>query len=296
MQARYCALRYFLFKLWREGNPEADIDRKNKKITIQTLLKSAIEAALAGASEIMEVYGHDDFQVQAKEDNSPLTIADVRAHHAIKDLLEKTGIPILSEEGADIPYEERSQWARFWLVDPLDGTKEFIKRNGEFTVNVALIENGSPVLGVVYAPVLNQIYFGDLEDGAFLGNKLALKDTVDEIVSKSQKLPLVHERETLNVVASKSHLNQETKDFIANLEKESDQPVDTVSIGSSLKLCLVAEGKADIYPRFGPTMEWDTGAGHAVVKAAGKSVVQTDSGEELVYNKENLLNPFFIVK
>lgn len=269
---------------------------EKKKNIMQTLLKQAIEASLAGAVEIMDVYENADFQVQTKDDNSPLTIADLRAHNAIKDLLEKTGIPILSEEGADIPYEERSAWKRFWLVDPLDGTKEFIKRNGEFTVNVALIENGSPVLGVVYAPVLKQIYYGDLEDGAFMGKGVVAEEAVEAISGKSEKLPVATERETLNVVASKSHLNQDTKDFIANLEKESDKPVDTVSIGSSLKLCLVAEGKADIYPRFGPTMEWDTGAGHAVVKAAGKKVYQADGEQELKYNKENLLNPYFVVK
>lgn len=263
---------------------------------MQTLLKQAIEASLAGAREIMDVYENSDFQVQTKDDNSPLTIADLRAHNAIKNLLEETEVPILSEEGADIPYAERSHWKRFWLVDPLDGTKEFIKRNGEFTVNVALIDNGNPVLGVVYAPVLNQIYYGDLDGGAFMGKEVAEDDTADAVCGKSVKLPIACERETLNVVASKSHLNQETKDFIANLEKESDKPVDTVSIGSSLKLCLVAEGKADIYPRFGPTMEWDTGAGHAIVKAAGKEVFQVNSDKELVYNKENLLNPFFIVK
>lgn len=263
---------------------------------MQQLTKTAITAALAGAAEIMDVYDNHDFQVQTKEDNSPLTIADVRAHNIIKKHLKKTGIPILSEEGAQIPYEERKGWSRFWLVDPLDGTKEFIKRNGEFTVNVALIENGAPVLGVVYAPVLQQIYFGDLEDGAFRAQHISPAETPDSILSRSEKLPIAQERTTLNVVASKSHLNEETKNYIAQLEQSSDHPVKTVSIGSSLKLCLVALGDADIYPRFGPTMEWDTGAGHAVVKAAGKKVLKVDADEELVYNKENLLNPFFVVK
>ncbi|WP_010663494.1 3'(2'),5'-bisphosphate nucleotidase CysQ [Marinilabilia salmonicolor] len=260
------------------------------------LTKTAIEAALAGAAEIMDVYDNHDFQVQTKEDNSPLTIADVRAHNIIKKHLEETGIPILSEEGAQIPYEERKGWSRFWLVDPLDGTKEFIKRNGEFTVNVALIENGTPVLGVVYAPVLQQIYFGDLENGAFLAQHISPAETPETISPRTEKLPIAQQRETLNVVASKSHLNEETKNYIAQLEQSSDRPVKTVSIGSSLKLCLVALGEADVYPRFGPTMEWDTGAGHAVVKAAGKKVMQVDADEELIYNKENLLNPFFVVK
>lgn len=260
------------------------------------LTHTAITAALAGAAEIMDVFENQDFQVQTKEDNSPLTIADVRAHNIIKSHLEKTGIPILSEEGATIPYEERKNWSRFWLVDPLDGTKEFIRRNGEFTVNIALIENGAPLLGVVYAPVLKQIYYGDLEHGARRALNITPSATLDSITSKAENLPLALKRDTLNVVASKSHLNQETKNYISGLEQTSDLPVKTVNIGSSLKLCLVALGEADIYPRFGPTMEWDTGAGHAVVKAAGKQVLQADRNEELVYNKENLLNPFFVVK
>jgi 3'(2'), 5'-bisphosphate nucleotidase len=263
---------------------------------MQQLTNTAITAALAGAAGIMDVYKNHDFQVQTKEDNSPLTIADVRAHNIIKSHLEKTGIPILSEEGATIPYEERKEWSRFWLVDPLDGTKEFIKRNGEFTVNIALIEAGTPVLGVVYAPVLQQIFFGDPENGAFRAQHISPSDTPDTIAPKAEKIPLAQNRSTLNVVASKSHLNEETKNYIAQLEQTSDLPVKTLSIGSSLKLCLVALGEADIYPRFGPTMEWDTGAGHAVVKTAGKKVFQVDSEKELIYNKENLLNPFFVVK
>ena len=260
------------------------------------LTKTAITAALAGAAEIMDVFENHDFQVQTKEDNSPLTIADVRAHNIIKTHLEKTGIPILSEEGTSIHYEERKGWSRFWLVDPLDGTKEFIKRNGEFTVNIALIEEGTPVMGVVYAPVLKQIYYGDMENGAFRTQNISPSATPETIASEADNLPLPLKRDTLNVVASKSHLNEETKNYIATLEQTSDRPVKTVSIGSSLKLCLVALGEADIYPRFGPTMEWDTSAGHAVVKAAGKRVLQANEDEELIYNKENLLNPFFVVK
>ena len=263
---------------------------------IQQQLTQTIEAALAAAREIMDVYHNHDFQVEQKDDNSPLTIADKRAHNTINGLLEKTGIPILSEEGGDIAYEERSQWERFWLVDPLDGTKEFIRRNGEFTVNIALIEHHKPVLGVVYAPVLEQIYYGDISGGAFIASHITPETSVEVITDNAEKLPRHYERNTLNVVASKSHLNEETRNFISQLEKESSFPVDTVNTGSSLKLCLVAEGTADIYPRFGPTMEWDTAAGHAVVKAAGKTVLHAETGEELTYNKENLLNPYFIVK
>lgn len=260
------------------------------------LTDTAIAAALAGAAEIMDVYDNHDFQVQTKEDNSPLTIADLRAHNIIKGHLKRTGIPILSEEGATIPYEERKDWTRFWLVDPLDGTKEFIKGNGEFTVNIALIKKGIPVMGVVYAPVLQEIYYGDYENGAFRAQHISPAETPDTIAPRAEKLPVPQERDTLNVVASKSHLNEETKNYIAHLEQTSNLPVKTISIGSSLKLCLVALGEADVYPRFGPTMEWDTAAGHAVVKAAGKKVLQVDKDEELIYNKENLLNPFFVVK
>jgi len=262
---------------------------------IQQELSKAIDASLAAAREIMDVYYNHDFQVEQKEDNSPLTIADKRAHETIKERLKNADIPILSEEGGDIAYTERSQWGRFWLVDPLDGTKEFIRRNGEFTVNIALIEDHKPVLGVVYAPVLEQIYYGSLNDGAFIANHITPETNVELIVDNAEKLPHSYERNTLNVVASKSHMNEDTKNFISQLEKESSIPVDTVNTGSSLKLCLVAEGTADIYPRFGPTMEWDTAAGHAVVKAAGKTVLHAETGEELTYNKENLLNPYFIV-
>jgi 3'(2'), 5'-bisphosphate nucleotidase len=263
---------------------------------MQKLLDKAIKAALTAAVEIMDVYENQDFLVQTKPDDSPLTIADLRAHDTIKQFLEKSNIPILSEEGGDIPYEERARWPRFWLVDPLDGTKEFIKRNGEFTVNIALIESSKAVLGVVYAPVLKQIYYGDIVNGAFTAGEVSPADTPLTIAQRARKLPLAYPGDTLNVVASKSHLNEETRSFIANLEKESTRPVKTLNIGSSLKLCLVAEGKAEIYPRFGPTMEWDTAAGHAVVKAAGKNVRHAETNQELQYNKEDLLNPFFIVR
>jgi 3'(2'), 5'-bisphosphate nucleotidase len=180
------------------------------------------------------------------------------------------------------------------LIDPLDGTKEFIKRNGEFTVNIALIDQNKPVLGVVYSPVLQQIYYGDMQNGAFMANEVIYSETFELLAQKARNLPIPSSRESITVVASKSHLNDETKAYIQNIEKNSAKPIETTSIGSSLKICLVAEGKADIYPRFGPTMEWDTAAGHAVAKAAGKNVKHAITNLELKYNKENLLNPFFI--
>ena len=232
---------------------------------------------------VMAVY-EKDFDVDFKEDESPITEADLKANEVICRELKSLypEIPILSEENKQIPYETRKGWNRFWLVDPVDGTKEFIKKNGEFTVNIALIENRKPILGVVYAPALEDLYTGTLDGGAYKnGKRLPLKDNLTP-------------EESLTVVASRSHLSQETEDFIANL-KSKTKTVETISKGSSLKLCLVAEGVADYYPRLAPTMEWDTAAAHTVCLAAGKKVYRHDNNEDLTYNKENLLNPWFIV-
>ena len=236
----------------------------------------------AGAA-IMEIYA-GEFNVELKGDNSPLTCADRASHEVIMAGLQQAypEIPILSEEGRDIPYSERSQWSRFWLVDPLDGTKEFIKRNGEFTVNIALIEDGLVVAGVVYVPVQEKMYYGGLETGCRLQEGSG--DTKQIQVRKAD-----HEA-GLTVVMSRSHPSPELEAYLQDIKVAEALPV-----GSSLKLCVVAEGKADTYPRLGPTMEWDTAAGHAVVEAAGGTVTTVD-GEPLRYNKENLLNPFFIVK
>jgi 3'(2'), 5'-bisphosphate nucleotidase len=212
-----------------------------------------------------------------------LTKADEVSHNIIVNGLKKYNIPILSEEGKNIPYEERKNWKLFWLIDPLDGTKEFIKRNGEFTVNIALIYNNSPIFGVVYAPVIDTIYFNDEKDSFRIKN------------SKLEKLPIKQERDTFVVVASKSHLNNKTQKFIEKLSTINKRPMTTISKGSSLKLCLVAEGSADIYPRLAPTMEWDTAAADAIVRKAGKMTYQFESNQPMVYNKENLLNPWFII-
>ena len=276
------------------------------------LLKTAMDAALRAGGAILQIYARD-FEVEFKADESPLTEADKAAHCIICDALEDTGIPILSEESKAIDVAERKGWDRYWLVDPLDGTMEFIKKNGEFTVNIALIDDGRPVMGVVYAPVLKTIYWGSVHDGACKTTGCDEK-SVDEITASGEPLPLrsvIDNRQSaIKVVASRSHCNDETKAFIEALEK--DGPVELVSSGSSLKLCLVAEGSADVYPRIAPTMEWDTAAAHAVVAAAGKRVVQYDSSvpavsylgdngqsraelHSLVYNKEDLLNPHFVV-
>ncbi len=248
-----------------------------------TLLDSAIRAAHDACREILAVYESGDFNEVAKADRSPLTLADKRAHEKISSLLGPTGLPILSEEGKEVPYEVRERWTRFWMVDPLDGTKEFIKRNGEFTVNIALIENGAPILGVVAVPVTHEIYYAIAGQGAYVR-----KNGTDIRLEKRPSTDLT--QRGMRVVASRSHMSDETRDFIANLQ----EPV-LVSAGSSLKFMLLASGQADVYPRYAPTMEWDTAAAHAIVRETGFEVTQFGTDEPLSYNKENLLNPFFLV-
>lgn len=260
-------------------------------INIQTIILTAIEAGKA----ILEVY-HTNFEVSYKEDTSPLTLADKKAHAIIANTLEQTGIPVLSEEGRDIPYKERKGWEKMWVVDPLDGTKEFVKRNGEFTVNIALVENGIPILGVVYAPILDKLYIGDAKFGAYKIEKASsVTDFTGEFIQVN-KLPneALEKKTIFRVVASRSHLNKETSEFIDNLKKVHPN-IEIVTIGSSLKLCMIAEGEADVYPRFAPTMEWDTAAGDAVVRASGGKVKIANTKNDLQYNKQNLLNPWFIV-
>jgi len=259
------------------------------------MVNMAIDAALEAGKAILDIYHNGDFGVEMKSDNSPLTLADKAAHEVIVRILKPSGLPVLSEEGRSIPYAERSRWNRFWMVDPLDGTKEFISRNGEFTVNIALIEDGVPVMGVVYVPVLDELYVGAGGNGAFLLQQASIQASTGE--HNRQILPKKYVRspgDPYRVVGSRSHLNEETLAFVEELRREHPA-IEMVQRGSSLKICMVASGDADCYPRFGPTMEWDTAAGHAVVRAAGKRVVEAGSEEELRYNKSDLLNPFFIV-
>lgn len=258
------------------------------------LLKLAIKAALKAGAEIMEVYATEDFSVEFKKDDSPLTKADKLSHEVICSFLSTTGIPILSEEGRSIPYEERSAWNQLWIVDPIDGTKEFIKRNGEFTVNIAFIENQVPILGVIFVPALNELYFASKEHGAFKVS-VDVAATIDELLHRANKLPFQFSRSIYTVVASRSHLSPETEVFINDLKQEHGE-VDSISKGSSLKLCMVAEGAADCYPRFAPTMEWDTAAGHAICKYAGFLVQDFKTKAEMVYNREDLLNNWFLVR
>lgn len=259
----------------------------------------AIRVALDAGKSIMDIYTdpHADFGIERKADNSPLTRADRAANRLIMEALSVTPFPILSEEGKHAPYEERKKWTALWVVDPLDGTKEFIKRNGEFTVNIALVHEGTPVLGVIYVPVRKELYFAADTVGAY---KLENVDcycqpSMDEMRSKAVRLPLAKGHQGVVVVASRSHQSEETTYYIETLRKKG-QPVTLISSGSSLKICLVAEGTADIYPRFAPTMEWDTAAGHAIAKAAGCGVFHIDEKTPLTYNKADLLNPWFVVK
>lgn len=263
----------------------------------ETYLDIAINAAVTAGEEIMAIYSNPktDFSIELKADNSPLTIADKKSHSVIYQLLKPTGIPVLSEEGRNIPYSERKKWKTMWMVDPLDGTKEFIKRNNEFTVNIALLESRKPVAGIIYVPVTKILYTGAIGWGAYRMDKATTKTNTLDLVKKGTPLPGKNRKKHYTVVGSRSHMNKETNDYIDKLKKQHKE-IEIVTSGSSLKICMVAEGSADEYPRFGPTMEWDTAAGHAIAKAAGKKLWRTDLSGELIYNKENLLNPYFIVK
>lgn len=287
-------------------------------------LLNALLAARRAGEVILTVY-NSDFTVEHKEDESPLTLADQQSHEIIINNLKKTAtvnnnecitdnlsLPVLSEEGKDIPFEERKRWEYFWLVDPLDGTKEFIKRNGEFTVNIALIHKDRPVLGCIYIPVKDTFYFAAVNLGAYkLMNGKTVTDSlsIKELLDISQKLPVSinnmkspsHNNQSapkgktsLTIIGSRSHATKELSEFVEMVKKRYEE-VEFISAGSSLKFCLVAEGKADIYPRFGPIMEWDTAAGQAIVEQAEGSVVDIQTKEPLRYNKNNLVNPFFIV-
>lgn len=248
------------------------------KINIEDIKNIALEAGDA----IMEIY-KKDFGIEYKDDKSPLTEADLKSNEIICNKLQELypNIPIMSEENKQDSYESRKDREYYWCIDPIDGTKEFIKKNDEFTVNIALIHNNTPVLGVVYAPAIDEMYSAKQDEGAFLnGQKLPLKTNDNP-------------KEKLFVVASKSHLSEETQEFIDALDAKV---IEQVSRGSSLKLCMVASGEADIYPRLAPTMEWDTAAADAVVREAGKMTYQFENNEPMLYNKENLLNPWFVVR
>lgn len=260
------------------------------------LLETAVHAAIRGGIAVMEIYDKPNFHAEMKDNNSPLTEADIASNTAINNYLLETGIPIISEENKNLGYAHRKDWKECWIVDPLDGTKEFIKRNGEFTVNIALCRSGKPVLGVIYVPVTKELYYADVT------KTIAYKSYLNK--NHKPKNELFHDNDRIlkkvfnervaRIVGSRSHMNQDTLNYIASIEPDFDK-VEIVSKGSSLKFCLVAEGKADFYPRFAPTMEWDTAAGHAICNAVGLRVISQETNNELPYNKENLLNPYFLV-
>ena len=268
----------------------------NIKDTFSNTMEIAVNAAIFGGLAIMDIYRKPSFDLKTKDNDSPLTEADTAANTIINKHLIETGIPIISEENKNLDYSKRKYWDRCWIVDPLDGTKEFIKRNGEFTVNIALCRLGKPILGVIYVPVSRELYYADVI------KKMAYKSILDEEHNLTKELFAEDDRiskseskkELVRVVGSRSHMNQDTLDYISSIENDFDE-VEIVSKGSSLKFCLVAEGKADVYPRFAPTMEWDTAAGHAICNAVGLKVISQQTNEELPYNKENLLNPYFLV-
>lgn len=263
-------------------------------LIIDEKLETAIIASLKAGEIIMEVYS-SVIEVEYKDDKSPLTEADNKANDIINSFLIPTEIPIISEENKQTDFSIRKNWTSCWVVDPVDGTKEFIKRNGEFTVNIALVTNGKPVLGVIYVPVEKTIYFADVINKKGYKSELnSHKTDIEEVLEKSNLLVPKATSNLIQVVGSRSHMNQETLDYVEEL-KQTGKEVEIVSKGSSLKFCLIAEGNADVYPRYAPTMEWDTAAGQAICNAVGIDVISKETNKPLLYNKENLLNPWFIV-
>jgi 3'(2'), 5'-bisphosphate nucleotidase len=270
---------------------------KRTQADLGALLELAAAAAVEAGQAVLDIYS-SDFAVEKKADDSPLTLADKRSHEIIARRLTEGAagrFPLLSEEGRNIPYTERKEWGQFWLVDPLDGTKEFVKRNGEFTVNIALIRGNYPVLGVIYVPVTDVLYFASEGLGAYRIDSAADMRADTPVLRRGMRIPATSKPgRPLTVIASRSHLSRETHEYLQDLKKEHGD-MTVISAGSSLKFCLIAEGRADVYPRFAPTMEWDTGAGQAIVEEAGGTVV--DAGQRtkrMEYNKQDLTNGWFI--
>lgn len=260
------------------------------------LLKLAVSASIDAGKKILEIYETSGFRVDQKADDSPLTIADKASNNIIIKVLGQTDIPIISEESKLMNFADRKNWDAYWLVDPLDGTKEFIKKNGEFTVNIALCKGPHPILGVIYVPVSRELYYGIVDMKKAFKTILDLDHKLDfHFFNEQDRIrPSKKAGNLIRVVGSRSHMNTDTQNYIDSLEQSKKQ-VEIISKGSSLKFCLVAEGSAHVYPRFAPTMEWDTAAGHAICNATGLKVLDQRTGNELKYNKENLLNPYFLV-
>jgi 3'(2'), 5'-bisphosphate nucleotidase len=260
------------------------------------LLKLAINAALVAGEEILNIY-ETNFSVEIKSDNTPVTWADKNSSSSILKTLQSSQLPIISEEEDVMDYEIRKSWEHFWLIDPLDGTKEFVKRNGEFAINIALIENGIPVIGVIYAPVLKQIYFASKQNGSYT---FSFDKHVSDLLSvdvflSAKSLPLQKLPKRYTVIASRSHLSREVNARIETL-KNLYGDVDIINCGSSLKQCLVAEGKAHEYPRYGTTMEWDTAAGQCILEQSGSALIDLETNSAMRYNKTSMKNNYFIAK
>ncbi|MCE3226281.1 MAG: 3(2),5-bisphosphate nucleotidase [Bacteroidetes bacterium] len=264
------------------------------------LLYFAIEAAVKAGEEILKIY-ETDFKVEIKSDSTPVTKADQAASKSIIADLAKTNIPVLSEEDEHFSYENRKQWNSIWIVDPLDGTKEFVKRNGEFTVNIALIENNKPVIGVIYSPTFRYLYYALNKNGSY---KINAHDVMSEmnsgnfsvrnLIAKAKQLPLQNYPDAYTIVASRSHLSKQISERVAKAKLHHNS-VDIINTGSSIKFCLIAEGLAHEYPRYGPTMEWDTAAGQCIVEEAGGTVLDLGTNEPMTYNRKELRNNDFIV-
>jgi 3'(2'), 5'-bisphosphate nucleotidase len=269
---------------------------------LNSLLFKAIIASVEAGKEILKVYD-TAFSVEYKEDDTPLTQADQNASNRIVELLAESNIPVLSEEGEHFAYEKRKEYKALWIVDPLDGTKEFVKRNGEFTVNIALVENNSPILGVIYSPVFKDLYFAAKGLGSFKVDRhdlIPVLDTLhnlstDRIILLAKKLPSRSYPGVYTIVASRSHLSSETYAYIEKKRIEHNE-VNIVNTGSSIKMCWVAEGLANEYPRFGPTMEWDTAAGQAILENAGCELVDFETNAPMQYNRPELKNKWFIAR
>ena len=265
-----------------------------EKFEPKSMLKPAIRAALEAGEAIMKVHRSRDLEVEYKEDDSPVTRADKAASQVIIEMLTPYGFPFLSEEETFPPYEERKKWGYFWMIDPLDGTKEFIRNGDDFTVNIALIDKDRPVLGVIYVPVSGYLYFGSTDKGAY---RTANADTLsfEQIFAKGVSLPIDDGHEKFTMVGSISHMNEDTRSYFNKvMDEKGRENVEVIIRGSSLKMCMVAEGTADCYPRLSHIMEWDTAAGHAICEASGCEVKQWN-GKPMVYNKEDFYQPWFRV-
>jgi len=258
-------------------------------------LYKAIEAAVHAGSIIMDIYENQTIEVELKPDDSPVTIADQKANDHIEKALKSTRIPVISEEGDHANYKIRKHWQQCWCVDPLDGTKEFIKRNGEFTVNIGLIDAKKPILGIIYIPVTKTLYFAITSEKKAYKLILEAHQITPEIIKSAVEIFPEEKDDVVKITSSRSYTNAQVHDLIARL-KAQNKKVTLIKAGSSIKFCLIAEGKATSYPRYAPTMEWDTAAGQAICNAVGIEVYSLETDKPLKYNKENLLNPWFIVR